>query len=402
MDDVHEEETRHSLWIGLGGNKLSKNFFLTFDYDQSLLLPDGENIGDYFEDCDPDREEYEGFTGNAGPTLEYWYYKSAVVFWPRSKNLAVNKNADVSLVLSYLNCAPQTEVPSIATALVERVEKNPRLQNCFHSSILHALDKAKDENLFVRFLRAVNTMSNSSFAEAFVQVISSMKYELIKDAALDFVLKVASSGNSYDLMNVCMFCGYIITTDNSVNKMSVSYDVRGKIVDGALRVGLGSLTSENLSKITEIVSLHTSTLRSKGPDETFKKFAFAAKNSASQDQVKVILKAYGTSPTNIPDVLKLYDKRSSYLTAVTIKAPPHFSWRQAYARFCGSNTNAVNEFLRSEQEIMNFYGYNGIKHARNWANKYFGYSSSGNGYSANAVANGRGSDAYVTVTKTKR
>jgi len=41
------------------------------------------------DDGDPSSEEFEGFTGNAGMTLERWYYRAAVVIWPREKHFAV-------------------------------------------------------------------------------------------------------------------------------------------------------------------------------------------------------------------------------------------------------------------------------------------------------------------------
>jgi len=38
---------------------------------------------------DPDSEDFEGFTGNAGMTLERWYHRAAIVLWPRDKHFAV-------------------------------------------------------------------------------------------------------------------------------------------------------------------------------------------------------------------------------------------------------------------------------------------------------------------------
>ena len=32
---------------------------------------------------------FEGFTGNAGMTLERWYHRAAIVIWPRDKHFAV-------------------------------------------------------------------------------------------------------------------------------------------------------------------------------------------------------------------------------------------------------------------------------------------------------------------------
>ena len=39
--------------------------------------------------AEPNREDFEGFTGNAGMTLERWYHRAAVVIWPRSKHFQV-------------------------------------------------------------------------------------------------------------------------------------------------------------------------------------------------------------------------------------------------------------------------------------------------------------------------
>ena len=35
---------------------------------------------------DPAEEEFEGYTGNAGMTLERWYHRAAVVIWPRTEH----------------------------------------------------------------------------------------------------------------------------------------------------------------------------------------------------------------------------------------------------------------------------------------------------------------------------
>jgi predicted 2-oxoglutarate/Fe(II)-dependent dioxygenase YbiX len=41
------------------------------------------------EEGEPNREDFEGYTGNAGMTLERWYHRAAVVIWPRSKHFHV-------------------------------------------------------------------------------------------------------------------------------------------------------------------------------------------------------------------------------------------------------------------------------------------------------------------------
>src|SRR5262249_48154952 len=41
------------------------------------------------QDWEASREEFEGYTGNAGMTLERWYHRAAVVIWPCDKHFEV-------------------------------------------------------------------------------------------------------------------------------------------------------------------------------------------------------------------------------------------------------------------------------------------------------------------------
>ncbi len=46
-------------------------------------------------DSDPDREEFEGFTGNAGMTMEYWYHRAAIILWPSESRFDVLFNSGI-------------------------------------------------------------------------------------------------------------------------------------------------------------------------------------------------------------------------------------------------------------------------------------------------------------------
>ncbi|TVS19433.1 MAG: 2OG-Fe(II) oxygenase [Planctomycetaceae bacterium] len=55
-----------------------------------IRLDEGEIVADEgLDEGDPHREDFEGYTGNAGMTLERWYHRAAVVIWPRSKHFHV-------------------------------------------------------------------------------------------------------------------------------------------------------------------------------------------------------------------------------------------------------------------------------------------------------------------------
>ncbi len=71
----------------------------------TYLLP-GETLfkGEYDEeDCEPDEREFEGYTGNEGPTLEYVYHRAVVVLWPRARSGRVALGAGLGCALDLLD-----------------------------------------------------------------------------------------------------------------------------------------------------------------------------------------------------------------------------------------------------------------------------------------------------------
>lgn len=50
----------------------------------------------------PDREDFEGFTGNAGMTLERWYHRAAIMLWPAESRFAVLCEAGVEAAVGGL------------------------------------------------------------------------------------------------------------------------------------------------------------------------------------------------------------------------------------------------------------------------------------------------------------
>lgn len=54
-------------------------------FDPDLHMLNDCEISEEFPD-DPERKEYEGYQGNWGPTLEFWFYKGVVVFLPAKRS----------------------------------------------------------------------------------------------------------------------------------------------------------------------------------------------------------------------------------------------------------------------------------------------------------------------------
>ncbi len=83
------------------------------------------------DDWKPTSEEYEGFTGNAGNTLDRWYHRSAIVLWKRERHFDAVASAGISGAM-----------PLFRT-MMQKLPKTP----------LKRMDDAYDD--CVRFARAI-------------------------------------------------------------------------------------------------------------------------------------------------------------------------------------------------------------------------------------------------------
>ncbi len=92
MGEVYESHTCIEHWAGDKGPGLGTIFL-----DEEDLITDVE-IGTE----DPLEKEEEGYTGNAGMTIQYWYHYGAVILWPKSKHLPFLSAADVHVKLEWL------------------------------------------------------------------------------------------------------------------------------------------------------------------------------------------------------------------------------------------------------------------------------------------------------------
>jgi hypothetical protein len=81
MGEVYDQSLVANHWSDRQGDKVALG----------EIHLDEEEIVDHLplEDWEASREEFEGYTGNAGMTLERWYHRAAVVIWPRDKHFAV-------------------------------------------------------------------------------------------------------------------------------------------------------------------------------------------------------------------------------------------------------------------------------------------------------------------------
>jgi hypothetical protein len=93
MEEVFETALTAEHWIDADGNRPPLG---TLDVDEDEVLdPEG------LQDVTPE-EEFEGYTGNAGMTLDRWYRHAAVFLWPNTRHFEVLCDAGIASAVAIL------------------------------------------------------------------------------------------------------------------------------------------------------------------------------------------------------------------------------------------------------------------------------------------------------------
>ncbi|MEY4926274.1 MAG: hypothetical protein RI894_710, partial [Bacteroidota bacterium] len=95
MGEVYEEYTKITYWNGANNIPDLGNF--------DLLETDIIAHNPFSEDDEPIEKEAEGYTGNAGMTMEYWYHYGAIVFWPKIAHEQILVGLPLTTRLNWLN-----------------------------------------------------------------------------------------------------------------------------------------------------------------------------------------------------------------------------------------------------------------------------------------------------------
>lgn len=81
IGETYEDELSGTEWTNLRGQKQPWG---TIAFDLSAIVSSVP-----IDDWKPTSEEFEGYTGNAGNTLDRWYHRSAIVVWHRDHHFEV-------------------------------------------------------------------------------------------------------------------------------------------------------------------------------------------------------------------------------------------------------------------------------------------------------------------------
>lgn len=81
MGEIFDASLSADHWSDCKGKKVR---FGKIHLDEDEIVAEAA-----LDDGDPNGEDFEGYTGNAGMTLERWYRCATVVIWPRREHFAV-------------------------------------------------------------------------------------------------------------------------------------------------------------------------------------------------------------------------------------------------------------------------------------------------------------------------
>ena len=105
MAEVHADDIDVSTqWLAPDGTTVESYLSLELDEKSPEWLSDRPLFS---RGARADEREYEGYTGNTGPTLEYWYYRAVAVIWPVAFGVDVAAAAGVTALLVHTKAAVQ-------------------------------------------------------------------------------------------------------------------------------------------------------------------------------------------------------------------------------------------------------------------------------------------------------
>jgi hypothetical protein len=123
IGETYEDDLSGTQWTDVHGGKQPWG---EIDFDLSAIVSSVP-----IEEWKPTSEEFEGYTGNAGNTLDRWYHRSAIVVWHRDQHFDIVSSSGMA-----------SSVP-LFCAMAEKLAKTPKKR----------LEEARIE--CIRFARAI-------------------------------------------------------------------------------------------------------------------------------------------------------------------------------------------------------------------------------------------------------
>ncbi|EQC25460.1 hypothetical protein SDRG_16679 [Saprolegnia diclina VS20] len=447
MDEIHDETLRVLHWVNERNEQL-KLASVQIQLESELV----NNVDDVFEDMEPTQREYEGYTGNAGPTLEFTYRRALLVLWPRARSLEV---AGVKSALSRVQSLVDSGDAASAESLLERIAAfavaptEPELATALQAAATiaaresavamlrrwAATPKAPVPSRSSYYDKQTPTDSTTTLVPAIAALIHSFGWtssfkELISTTVaprLGLAAVVQLAGAAPQAADTLLSTVNWTTTTLPLPSLSALHDLdaNGRLPD---RVFMQLVAKSDLS-YGDMSTLVRRAIGQESPSSVFLAIALAQRPPDKTHTVPIATTLLSVpaaaalfvqsllgpcqhaSDSIVPGILETARQLSNtpaYQNLVSFRlrllpgakdAPPVKTWCQPSARL--PSHPRVQDFLRGPTQTMTEVGFNGIAHARNFANKYFGAGVNRvTGASAMAEPYGTGQNARCDITKT--
>ena len=151
MGEVFDESLTADHWSDQQGNKLLLGEMSLHENEiVSVIRP---------KDWEASREDFEGYTGNAGMTLERWYHRAAIVIWPRAQQFDVLCKAGTESSIAGLQVMTQ-RLPQASKS-----QREPLRQECitFANAIINSWQVDRDMRFSYSAFQKLETVDRNLF-----------------------------------------------------------------------------------------------------------------------------------------------------------------------------------------------------------------------------------------------
>ncbi|CAN0354031.1 unnamed protein product [Ectocarpus sp. 8 AP-2014] len=387
MDFENDVETDVAAknWVACNDERIYLD--LGIDIESELLGCDDDDDAEYDEEeamellfpgNEPDKREYEGYTGNYSPSLEFWYHRAVLVLWPASATMR-----------TALRCGTHAAL-SATRQRSARYGATDTLPLADLATIVSLAERKPEEYEFakeVRYAAAVLDLCAGAGAAAldssrrFLQLLAGGT----PGAAVENLgFRGAHSSAVVTLATKLCSRGFqrlgkteVKTFAEDVLWLAARIDSAGGLEQGFAGAVLTSLRSSDSHQVRKGQGKLKAVLKS--------------------ETVQAAVRDGGGSGAVFWRTLV-----SERLKKLETIAPPVMTWRQPNAIF--HEHPQVQQFLRGPEPKMTYTRsgtFSNKQHARNFARKYFSSSfSEPRHFSARCYEQGRGRGAYVSITKT--
>jgi len=158
-----------------------------------------------YADSDPDEQEYEGYMGNYGNTVDYWYRRAAIVLWSESDQVAMQFKFDYPSAVRAL--VKLTQGPSNHQAVLKTIRSSGDLLFQYRSRS-HPADKGgKPKNYLDSFAQIAAYIDQREVAQ------NLLRYFSVNELT-------ASNVKSFVLLQECYGAGWCLGLFNKAKERS--------------------------------------------------------------------------------------------------------------------------------------------------------------------------------------